>query len=208
VNFRNQIRKVIFKSLIKENQAFEALEQQLSKVEDTFISFSQSRIEELDKELQSAKEEKEFGRFRRALEEKSQALSDLVDAHEKKMEILRKMSESIKSEVDIANTQGEKVFSDNEIDAFDAQELQAGQRFRIESNASFIEVEKISEENNQFRLEDGNIQGLKAGDVLQIQGFSVGGDSNITVYRKIGERYEKLSDFVLSNIISIVENPA
>lgn len=208
MNLNNQIRKVIFKSLIKENQAFEALERQLSKVEDTFISFSQSRIEELDKEIQSAREEKEFGKFRRALEEKSQALSELIDAHNKKMEILKKMSDNIKSEVDIANTQGEKVFSDNELDSFVVQELQAGQRFRIESNASFIEVEKISEENNQFRLEDGNIQGLKAGDVLQIQDFSVGGNTNVTVYREIGGRFEKLSDFTLSNIISIIENPA
>jgi len=208
VEIKNQIRKVIFKSLIKEDQAFDALENQLSKVEDTFISFSRSRIEELNKELDSAKEEKEFARFRRALEEKSQALSDLIDAHQKKMEILNKMHENIKSELDIANTQGEKVFSDNEFDNFNAQEFTSGQRFRIESNASFIEVEKISEESNQFKLEDGNIKGLKSGDVLQIQDFSVGGDSKVSVYRKIGERYEKLSDFTLSNIIKITENPA
>ena len=208
MKFQNQIRKVIFESLMNESQAFKALEQQLSKVDETFIKFAQDRIVELDKELDSARGEKDFPRFKAALEEKTKVMDELINAHKKRMEILEKMKLAVQTDFEGAELRGEKVFMGENLEYFDPEFFKKGERVRIESSNFFIEVEKMSDDKNQFVLQDFNSEGFKMGDVAVIQNFNIGGDAKMKMYRKFEERYENMGESQINNITSIIKDPA
>ena len=208
MNIQDQIRKVIFESLIKESQAFKALEQQMSKVDETFIKYAQDRITELDKEMEDARKKRDFPRYKNALEEKVRAMDDLISAHKKRMEILEKMKKSISLDQQAADNQGERVFMEEKLESFANDEFQKGDRVRFESQSAFFEIEKGSEEQNQFVVQDTNVDGIKLGDVLVIQDFAIGGTARMRIYRKIGQRFEDLGETEVHNINSIVKDPA
>lgn len=208
MNIENHIRKVIFESLINESQAFKALEQQMSKVDETFIKYAQDRITELDKEMEAARKEKDFPRYKNALEEKVKAMDDLISAHNKRMEILEKMKESLATDKQAADNQGDRVFMEEKLESFASDDFRKGERVRIESQSAFFEMEKGSDDQNQFVVQDTNVDGIKLGDVLVIQDFAIGGSARMRVYRKIGERYEDLGETEAHNVNSIVKDPA
>ncbi len=193
---------------MNESQAFKSLEQQLAKVDETFIKYSQDRMIELDKEIEDARAEKDFPRFKTALEGKNAAIDDLINAHNKRMEILVKMKESINSDLQGALQRGEKVFMGEKLEYFSSENFKKGERIRIESNNYFLELEKTVDDKNQFVLQDMNIEGLKLGDIIQVGDFNLGGDAKMTVYRKVDQRYESMGETVIENVSSLVKDPA
>ena len=50
--------------------------------------------------------------------------------------------------------------------------------------------------------------GIEPGDFLKISDMKVGGTGQVTVYRKIGERFDELKTMKLNNVTEIVKNPS
>ena len=135
-------------------------------------------------------------------------MDELINAHKKRMEILEKMKLAVKTDFEGAELRGEKVFMGENLEYFDTEFFKKGERVRIESSNFFIEVEKMSDDKNQFVLQDFNSEGFKMGDVAVIQNFNIGGDAKMKMYRKFEERYENMGESQINNITSIIKDPA
>lgn len=200
------IRKESLK-LLKENQAFASLEDRLKDVDEGFVEVNEKRFDKLKNDEVKAIQNEEYADLQRIKQEKVVILGKLIVSYKKKVELLEQIRDGLKQELDELGVKGNGVFKDKSINEFTNEELKKGQLIKIKTISSETKFEKISD-NNQYKIVTTTANGLQPGDVVVLPNIQVGSSVQITVHRKIGDRFQEVGKPTLQNIKEITKNPS
>lgn len=201
------IRKQSLK-LLKENGAFADLEDKVDSVDESFIEVYEKKLDKLKSAEEKAMADENYVELQKIKEEKVVALKRLIDAYKVKTKVLEQIHDGLKQEIGELGTKGSGVFKNKSLNEFSNEELQKGTVIKITTNSSDIKLEKITD-NNQYSILETTANGLAPGDVLALPPtVKIGSPAKITVYRKIGERFQQVGSPELQNITAITKNPA
>ncbi len=194
-------------ALINENQAFAALEDKLKDVDEGFVQVNEKRFEKLRAEEDSAMAEENYVELERIKKEKVSVLAKLIASYKKKTELLEQIHDGIKQELDMLGVHGGGVFKNKPITEFNNEDFQKGNTVKFITTSSETTVTKLND-NNQYSIVSTNAPGMSAGDILALPDMAIGSSARITVYRKIGDRFQQVGMPELSNIKEIIKNPS
>lgn len=201
------IRKQSLK-LLKENGAFADLEDKVDSVDESFIEVYEKKLDKLKSAEEKAMADENYVELQKIKEEKVVALKRLIDAYKVKTKVLEQIHDGLKQEIGELGAKGSGVFKNKSLNEFSNEELQKGSVIKITTNSSDIKLEKITD-NNQYSILETTANGLAPGDVLALPPtVKIGSPAKITVYRKIGERFQQVGSPELQNITAITKNPA
>ena len=125
----------------------------------------------------------------------------------KKVQVLNKIGEEIKNSASEVGTKGRDVFSNKSMEEFKNEDIAQNTKIKIAGSSKFFISEKVSE-NNTYNVLESNITGIEPGDFLKISDMKVGGSGNVTIYRKVGDRFDELKTMKFNNVTEIVKNPS
>ena len=195
-------------SLLKENEAFADLENKVASVDESFIEVYEKKLEKLKSAEEKAMGEEDYVELQKIKQEKIIALKRLVDAYKVKTKTLEQIHDGLKQEIGELGTQGSGVFKNKTLNEFSNEDLPKGSVIKITTNSSDIKLEKVTE-SNQYNVLETTANGLQPGDVLALPPIvKIGHPAQITVYRKIGDRFQEVGRPALQNIKAITKNPA
>lgn len=201
------IRKQSLK-LVTENGAFADLEDKVESVDESFIDVYQKKLDKLKSAEEKAMAEENYVELQKIKEEKIIALKRLIDAYKVKTKYLQDIHDGLKLEIDKLGNEGSGVFKNKQLTEFSNEELPKGSVIKITTNSSEIKLNKLTA-LNQYSVLETNANGLAPGDVLALPAsIKVGHPAKITVYRKIGDRFQEIGKPDLQNIKGIVKNPS
>jgi len=201
------IRKQSLK-LLKENGAFAALEDKVESVDESFIEVYEKKLDKLKSAEEKAMTDENYVELQKIKEEKVIALKRLIDAYKVKTKVLEQIHDGLKQEIGELGTQGSGVFKNKTLNEFSNEELPKDTVMKITTNSSDITLKKITD-SNQYSILETNASGLAPGDVLALPPMvKIGSAAQITVYRKIGDRFQEVGKPQLQNITAITKNPA
>lgn len=183
------IRKESLKFL-KENQAFssiegavdssiEEVEKNLANIEKHYIEVSEKDYEKLKGEEKSAKE---FNEFQSIKQQKVETLTKLINAYTKKIEYLKEIRNSLKTELDSG------FVKDKEVEEFKNEDTIKGSTITLKTSTATFELKKSSD-NNQYTVLSSDFPGVESGNILVLPDMQVGHPTKIQVYKKVGERF-------------------
>ena len=200
------IRKESLKFL-KENQAFSSLEDKVESVDASFVEVYEKKLDKLKSEEERAMEKEDYVELQKIKQEKVIALKRLIDAYKYKTKILEDIHDGLHKELEDLGIKGSGVFKNKPLNEFNNEDFQKGQTLKIKSISAEITFEKVSE-NNQYKILNSTSTALKPGDVIVMPNAKVGNSVTITVYRKIGPRFEEVGKPMIQNIQAIIKNPS
>lgn len=201
------IRKQSLK-LLKENEAFAELESKVDSVEESFIEVYEKKLDKLKSAEEKAMGEENYVELQKIKVEKVTALKRLIDAYKVKTKVLEQIHDGLKQEIDELGSKGSGVFKNKSLNEFTNEDLPKGTVVKITTNSSDIKLEKVTD-NNQYSILETTANGLVPGDVLALPPMvKIGHSAKISVYRKIGERFQEVGKPELQNITAIIKNPA
>lgn len=216
INNKTQLLEFIRKESLKllKQEAFsplentDTLEDRLSDVDAGFIDVNEKRLEKLNREEEAAIEKEEYVDLQRIKKDKFTVLGKLIAAHNKKVEYLNKIKEALGGELEQLGVQGSDVFRNKSINELNNEELVKGSKIKIQTISSELNLEKISE-GNQYNVLNSNATGILPGDIISLPvNLKIGSPAEITVYRKMGDRFQEIGKPTLKNITQILKNPS
>jgi hypothetical protein len=107
----------------------------------------------------------------------------------------------------VVGKKGRDFFNDKNLEEFKNEYIAKNTKIKIAGSSKFFIVEKVSDANT-YNVLESNIAGIEPGDFLKISDMKVGGSGNVTVYRKVGDRFDELKTMKFNNITEIIKNPS
>lgn len=193
--------------LIKESETLEKLETAIEDIDEGLIDLYEKKFDSLKKEEEKAIEEENFSDLKRIKDAQVEVLDKLIKFYEKKVEILNRVGEEIRNSSNEIGTKGVGVFNDKNLNEFKNEEITKNTRIKIAGSSKYFKAQKVGE-NNTYNVLESNITGIEPGDFLKISDMKVGGSGQVTVYRKMGDRFNELKTMKLNNVTEIVKNPS
>jgi len=210
------IRKIIRKEslrMIKESQAsflneIEATAEIKHSMEDVndVISLFEKKLEKLNNEEASSKDKEEYSDLKRIKQEQMDALSKVIRGYKNKVGLLEVQKNELQDELLNIQSKGVNIFKNQEINEFNNDTFKKGWGLRLETPNFNIDLVKIGD-HNAYKVMATNINSINPGDLFMLPELTMGGNGNIQVYRKIGNKTEKIGEFELQNITRMVKNP-
>lgn len=194
--------------LLKENEAFADLEDKVGSIDESFIEVYEKKLDKLKAAEEKAMAEEDYVQLQQIKKDKIVALKRLIDAYKVKTKTLEEIHDGLTQEIDELGNKGSGVFKDKVLQEFSNEDLSKGTVVKITTNSSDIKLEKITD-SNQYAIIETNANGLSPGDILALPPLiKIGNPAKITVYRKIGNRFNEIGKPDLQNIKSITKNPS
>lgn len=193
--------------LISESETLEKLESTIEDIDEGLIDLYEKKFDKLKKDEEKAVNDEEFSELKKIKDAQAEVLDKLIKFYEKKVEILNKIGNEIKGDANEVGTKGRGVFDNKNLDDFKNEEFTKGTKIKIAGSSKYFKAEKVSE-NNTYNVLESNISGIEPGDFLKISDMKVGGSGQVTIYRKIGERFDELKTMKFNNVTEIVKNPS
>ena len=193
--------------LIKESETLEKLETAIEDIDEGLIDLYEKKFDKLKKEEEKAIEEEEVSELKNIKDQQVEVLEKLIKFYEKKVEILNRVGNEIKNSASEVGSKGRDVFSNKDLTEFKNEEITKNTKIKIAGSSKYFIAEKVGD-NNTYNVSESNIMGIEPGDFLKISDMKVGGTGQVTVYRKIGERFDELKTMKLNNVTEIVKNPS
>ena len=207
----NELKKLIRNEslrLLSESQAFKHLDNVIKDIDEGFIQVNEKRLEKLKKDEQTATEKEDYVQLKQIKEEQLSSITKLVEAYKKKAEYLEQMKNGIQKELQDLGSKGNSVFKDKEVLEFKNEEFPKNQSLKLKTPKTETVLLKISD-GNQFQVQKTSINEIKPGDILALPTeIKIGGDAIVTVYRKIGDKFQELNKMKMKNIQGIIKNPS
>lgn len=201
------IRKQSLK-LLKENGAFADLEDKVDSVDESFIEVYQKKLDKLKAAEEKAMADENYVELQKIKEEKVVALKRLIDAYKVKTKVLEQIHDGLKQEIGELGSKGSGVFKNKTLNEFSNEDLPKDTIIKITTNSAEIKLKKITD-SNQYSILETTANGLAPGDVLALPPIvKIGSPAKVSVYRKIGERFQEVGKPELQNITAITKNPA
>lgn len=191
----------------EESENLKKLESTIDDIDEGLIGMYEKKFEKLRKDEEKAVADEEFSQLKRIKDEQAEVLDKLIKVYEKKVEVLNKIGNEIKSSASEVGTKGRDVFSNKAMEEFKNEDIAQNTKIKIAGSSKFFIAEKVSE-NNTYNVLESNITGIEPGDFLKISDMKVGGSGNVTVYRKVGDRFDELKTMKFKNVTEIVKNPS
>ena len=104
-------------------------------------------------------------------------------------------------------TKGVGVFNNKNLEEFKNEDIAQNTKIKIAGSSKFFIAEKVSDANT-YNVLESNIAGIEPGYFLKISDIKIGGSGNVTVYRKVGDKFEELKTMKFNNVTEIVKNPS
>jgi hypothetical protein len=193
--------------LMKESETLEKLESTISDIDEGLIDLYEKKFDKLKKDEEKAVNDENFSELKKIKDEQAEVLDKLIKFYEKKVEILNKIGDEIKGNASEVGTKGRDVFNDKNLEEFKNEDIAKNTKIKIVGSSKFFIVEKVSDANT-YNVLESNIAGIEPGDFLKISDMKVGGSGNVTVYRKVGDRFDELKTMKFNNITEIIKNPS
>jgi len=193
--------------LMKESETLEKLETAIEDIDEGLIGLYEKKFDKLKKDEEKAIEEEEISELKRIKDEQAEVLDKLIKFYEKKVEILNKVGNEIRNSASEVGSKGQGVFGNKSLNEFKNEETTKNTTIKIAGSSKYFIAKKVSD-NNTFNVSESNITGIEPGDFLKISDMKIGGPGQVTVYRKIGERFDELKTMKLNNVTEIVKNPS
>jgi hypothetical protein len=203
---KEHIQKEGLRLMNEESENLKKLESTIDDIDEGLIGMYEKKFEKLRKDEEKAVADEEFSQLKRIKDEQAEVLDKLIQVYEKKVEVLNKIGDEIKSSASEVGTKGRDVFSNKAMEEFKNEDIAQNTKIKIAGSSKFFIVEKVSE-NNTYNVLESNITGIEPGDFLKISDMKVGGSGNVTVYRKVGDRFDELKTMKFKNVTEIVKNP-
>jgi hypothetical protein len=193
--------------LMKESETLEKLETAIEDIDEGLIGLYEKKFDKLKKDEEKAIEEEEISELKRIKDEQAEVLDKLIKFYEKKVEILNKVGNEIRNSASEVGSKGQGVFGNKSLNEFKNEETTKNTTIKIAGSSKYFIAKKVSD-NNTYNVSESNITGIEPGDFLKISDMKIGGPGQVTVYRKIGERFDELKTMKLNNVTEIVKNPS
>ncbi len=214
---RDIVRKESLR-IMKESQASFLAESSPVKDSDTkqsmkrindYIDLLEKNIEKLNNEEKSAMNKEDYLSLKDIKNSQLSELTAMIKSYDKKMELLNKQKEELEAELGDVVDKGASIFKNQEMNEFNSDDFEKGWGLRIETDNHYVDLVKIMEDTNNFKLINTNIPGLHAGYVMSIPTLKIGGEGTIKVYRNTdGNRFEELEKpLIVKNIRKMFKNP-
>lgn len=204
---KEHIQKEGLRLMNEEAENLKKLESTIEDIDEGLIDLYEKKFDKLKKDEEKAVAEEEFSQLKRIKDEQSEVLDKLIRFYEKKVEVLNKIGNEIKSSASEVGTKGRDVFSNKPMEEFKNEDITQNTKIKIAGSSKFFIVEKVSE-NNTYNVLESNIAGIEPGDFLKISDMKIGGSGNVTIYRKVGDRFDELKTMKFNNVTEIVKNPS
>jgi hypothetical protein len=204
---KEHIQKEGLRLMNEETENLKKLESTIEDIDEGLIDLYEKKFDKLRKDEEKAVADEEFSQLKRIKDEQAEVLDKLIKVYEKKVEVLNKIGDEIKSSASEVGTKGRDVFSNKSMEEFKNEDIAQNTKIKIAGSSKFFIVEKVSE-NNTYNVLESNITGIEPGDFLKISDMKVGGSGNVTVYRKVGDRFDELKTMKFNNVTEIVKNPS
>jgi hypothetical protein len=204
---KEHIQKEGLRLMNEETENLKKLESTIDDIDEGLIGMYEKKFEKLRKDEEKAVADEEFSQLKRIKDEQAEVLDKLIKVYEKKVEVLNKIGDEIKSSASEVGTKGRDVFSNKSMEEFKNEDIAQNTKIKIAGSSKFFIVEKVSE-NNTYNVLESNITGIEPGDFLKISDMKVGGSGNVTIYRKVGDRFDELKTMKFNNVTEIVKNPS
>ena len=192
--------------LLKENQPSN-LENTIEDLDAGLIQLYEKKFDKLKSDEEKAIEKEEYPELKRIKQEQVEVIRKLIKFYEKKVEYLTRLGSTIETGANEVGTKGASVFSNKALDEFRNEEFLKGNKVKISGGGRDFVVEKVTD-TNVYKVITSNIEGIQSGDMLKLSDMKIGGGGNVTVYRKIGERFEELKQMKFNNVTEIIKNPS
>ena len=204
---KEHIQKEGLRLMNEETENLKKLESTIEDIDEGLIDLYEKKFDKLKKDEEKAVADEEFSQLKRIKDEQAEVLDKLIKFYEKKVEVLNKIGDEIKTSASEVGTKGRDVFSNKVMEEFKNEDIAQNTKIKIAGSSKFFIVEKVSE-NNTYNVLESNITGIEPGDFLKISDMKVGGSGNVTVYRKVGDRFDELKTMKFKNVTEIVKNPS
>jgi len=204
---KEHIQKEGLRLMNEETENLKKLESTIEDIDEGLIDLYEKKFDKLRKDEEKAVADEEFSQLKRIKDEQAEVLDKLIKFYEKKVEVLNKIGDEIKTSASEVGTKGRDVFSNKVMEEFKNEDIAQNTKIKIAGSSKFFIVEKVSE-NNTYNVLESNITGIEPGDFLKISDMKVGGSGNVTVYRKVGDRFDELKTMKFKNVTEIVKNPS
>lgn len=191
----------------EEAENIKKLESTIEDIDEGLIDLYEKKFEKLKKDEEKAVADEEFSQLKRIKDEQVEVLDKLITFYEKKVEVLNKIGDEIKNSASEVGTKGRDVFSNKSMEEFKNEDIVQNTKIKIAGSSKFFIAEKVSE-NNTYNVLESNITGIEPGDFLKISDMKVGGSGSVTVYRKVGDRFDELKTMKFNNVTEIIKNPS
>jgi len=203
---KEYVHKEGLKLIKEESVNLDKLEDVLHDIDEGLIDRYEDRLSKLKSEEKDAFENEDYSNLKKVKSEQLEIVEKLIKFYEKKSKILTQIGEEIKTESEKITSKGIEVFGNKSMDEFKNEDILQGTKLKINGSSKYFTIEKVNENNNYIVL-SSNIQGVEEGDYLKISDMKIGGSGEITVYRKMGDRFDELKTLKLKNVTDIVKNP-
>lgn len=204
---KEHIQKEGLRLMNEESENLKKLESTIDDIDEGLIGMYEKKFEKLRKDEEKAVADEEFSQLKRIKDEQAEVLDKLIQVYEKKVEVLNKIGDEIKNSASEVGTKGRDVFSNKSMEEFKNEDIAQNTKIKIAGSSKFFIAEKVSE-NNTYNVLESNIAGIESGDFLKISDMKVGGSGSVTVYRKVGDRFDELKTMKFNNVTEIVKNPS
>lgn len=194
--------------LMKESDDnLKKLESVVEDIEEGFLVRYENKLEALKKDEEAAIKDQDFSRLKEIKDEQIKVIDQLIKFYNKKVEILNKIGEEIKGDANEVITKGVGVFNNKNLEEFKNEDITQNTKIKIAGSSKFFIAEKVSDANT-YNVLESNIAGIEPGYFLKISDIKIGGSGNVTVYRKVGDKFEELKTMKFNNVTEIVKNPS
>lgn len=204
---KEHIQKEGLRLMNEEAENIKKLESTIEDIDEGLIDLYEKKFEKLKKDEEKAVADEEFSQLKRIKDEQVEVLDKLITFYEKKVEVLNKIGDEIKNSASEVGTKGRDVFSNKSMEEFKNEDIAQNTKIKIAGSSKFFIAEKVSE-NNTYNVLESNITGIEPGDFLKISDMKVGGSGSVTVYRKVGDRFDELKTMKFNNVTEIIKNPS
>jgi hypothetical protein len=204
---KEHIQKEGLRLMNEEAENIKKLESTIEDIDEGLIDLYEKKFEKLKKDEEKAVADEEFSQLKRIKDEQVEVLDKLITFYEKKVEVLNKIGDEIKNSASEVGTKGRDVFSNKSMEEFKNEDIVQNTKIKIAGSSKFFIAEKVSE-NNTYNVLESNITGIEPGDFLKISDMKVGGSGSVTVYRKVGDRFDELKTMKFNNVTEIIKNPS
>ena len=194
--------------LMKESDdKLKKLEHTIEELDEGFLDRYEKKLEGLKKDEKAAMADQNFSRLKEIKDEQITVIDELIKFYNKKVEVLSRLGKEIKGDANEIITKGVGVFNDKNLEEFKNEDIEQGTKIKIAGSSKFFIAEKVNE-NNIYNVLESNIAGIEPGYFLKISDIKIGGSGNVTVYRKVGDKFEELKTMKFNNVTEIVKNPS
>lgn len=204
---KEYIQKEGLKLMKESDDNLKKLESVVEDIEEGFLVRYENKLEALKKDEEAAIKDQNFSRLKEIKDEQITVIDQLIKFYNKKVEILNKIGEEIKGDANEVVTKGVGVFNDINLEEFKNEDIAQNTKIRIAGSSKFFKAEKVSDANT-YNVLESNIAGIEPGYFLKISDIKIGGSGNVTVYRKVGDKFEELKTMKFNNVTEIVKNPS